>query len=84
MHGLRGFFDSPGDSEFFFTVSDVVEEKIIEENFENVIKTVVRDTKWSPLIIGDLFFDDEGIDGILFWYYDIVEQIKQIPTPPKK
>jgi len=43
----------------------------------------MRDTKWSPEIIGDLFFDDEDYLGIEYWYNDIVQTIKEIPVPKK-
>jgi len=38
----------------------------------------VRDTKWSPEIIGDLFIDAQDYQGIEFWYNDIEKQIKEL------
>jgi hypothetical protein len=38
----------------------------------------VRDTKWSPEIIGDLFIDEQDYQGIEFWYNDIEKQIKEL------
>lgn len=45
----------------------------------------MRDMKWSPEIIGDLFFDAEDYHGIEFWYNDIAQTIKEIQAQtPKK
>lgn len=37
-----------------------------------MIKTVVRENKWSFLIIDDLFLDNIDYKGLEFWYDDII------------
>jgi hypothetical protein len=44
----------------------------------------MRDTKWSPEIIGDLFFDAQDYQGLEYWYEDIMQMIKEIPKSPEK
>jgi hypothetical protein len=44
----------------------------------------MRDTKWSPEIIGDLFFDAQDYQGLEYWYEDIMQMIKEIPKAPEK
>ena len=44
-----------------------------DESIKNIIVSIVREYKWSPEIIGDLFFDGEDYKGMEFWYNDIKE-----------
>lgn len=37
--------------------------------------------KWSPVQLGDLFFDNKDLFGIIFWYEPILEVVKKINTP---
>lgn len=45
--------------------------------------TVAREFKWSPGILGDLFFDEEDQDGLMFWYNDVLEMKKQMDSKRK-
>jgi len=45
-----------------------------------MIASVVREYKWSPAIIGDLFFDAQDYLGLEFWYNDIKEAQKDMPS----
>lgn len=42
-----------------------------------MIATVVREYKWSPEIVGDLFFDAQDYLGLEFWVKDVEEMIKK-------
>lgn len=33
----------------------------------------MREHRWTPDIIGSLFFDNEDYCGLFFWYQDVVE-----------
>jgi len=44
----------------------------------------MRDTKWSPEIIGDLFFDAEDYESLEYWYDDIIQSIKELPKETSK
>jgi hypothetical protein len=45
---------------------------------------VVREYKWSPDIIGDLFFDREDHLGLFHWYEDLVKQSELIKAEQNK
>jgi hypothetical protein len=47
-----------------------------------MIKSVVREYKWSPAIVGDLFLDEIDFEGLVFWYKDTKEIEKALK--PKK
>lgn len=55
----------------------------IVKSFYNIIRTVVREHKWSPDIIGDLFYDNDDYHGIKFWADDIRDLHEQL-KPIKK
>ena len=42
------------------------------------MKTVVREFKWSPDIVDDLFIDDADYHGIKYWYDDLFEVHKEL------
>lgn len=44
--------------------------------------SVAREYKWSPDVLGDLFFDAEDYLGLLFWHEDIKEMQKNLPKLP--
>lgn len=46
--------------------------------------SVAREFKWSPDILGDLFFDDEDYKGLKFWYNDVLEMSKKLKDKSKK
>lgn len=46
--------------------------------------SVAREFKWSPGILGDLFFDDQDYKGLIFWYKDVEEMNKQLKDKSKK
>lgn len=54
------------------------------ENVENLITSVMREFKWSPEIIGDLFFDAEDYMGLIYWHRDIEAQSKKLNEKIKK
>ena len=49
-----------------------------------MIRSVVREYKWSPSVIGDLYFDSEDYKGLIFWYEDIVQVHKELEPKIKK
>lgn len=40
-------------------------------SLNNMVKSVVREHKWKPHEIDDLFFDDIDYHGLIYWYNDI-------------
>jgi hypothetical protein len=42
-----------------------------------MIKTVVREHKWPPEIIGGFFIDDIDYNGLEFWFNDVKEMYKK-------
>lgn len=47
-----------------------------------MIKTVAREFKWPPEVIGGLFIDGIDFKGLDFWYNDVKEVVKEL-TPKK-
>jgi hypothetical protein len=43
-----------------------------------MIKSVVREHKWSPTIIGDLFIDCQDYQGLEYWYQDVLKVSNEI------
>jgi len=50
---------------------------------DNVIKTIVRSTRWTPHYIADLYCDDYDEFGLIYWYNDIKEQNEQLKKASK-
>lgn len=52
-----------------------------------MVKSVVREHHWSPSQVGDLYFDMEDYQGLVYWYEDVKEvdaSLKEkTPKPPK-
>ncbi len=46
---------------------------IDEPAFNNILKSIVREYKWTPDVIGSLFFDRQDYTGLLYWYDDVIE-----------
>jgi hypothetical protein len=40
-----------------------------------MIKSIVREHKWHPEIIGKLYIDDQDFNGLDFWYNDIKQEV---------
>ena len=38
---------------------------------KNLITSVVRENKWTPDVIDNLYFDDFDYHGIFYWYDDV-------------
>jgi hypothetical protein len=36
-------------------------------------KSIARQYRWSPMVIGDLYFDDLDYLGLRYWYNDAKE-----------
>lgn len=49
-----------------------------------MIKTVVRNFKWEPKIINEMYCDDEDFFGLDYWYKDIQQQHAEIEANKKK
>jgi hypothetical protein len=43
-----------------------------------MFRTVVREYHWSPAIVGDFYIDDMDVEGLEFWYNDIIEMHEAI------
>lgn len=48
-----------------------------------MIKTVAREYKWPPEVLGGLYFDDQDYEGLVFWYNDVLEMIEKAKPKPK-
>jgi hypothetical protein len=42
-----------------------------------MISSVIREHHWSPLLIDDLYLDDQDHMGLKYWYDDIEAMIKE-------
>jgi hypothetical protein len=49
-----------------------------------MVKSVVREYKWSPAVVGDLFLDNDELDGLEYWYNDTKEIEANIKKRQKK
>lgn len=50
-----------------------------------MIKTICRSFDWaSPMIVNDMYCDEEDYFGIGFWYNDVKEQHEEIEKQNKK
>lgn len=49
-----------------------------------MVTSVVSKYKWSPDIIGDLFFDAEDYHGLEFWYNQVKEESDEIEKIKRK
>lgn len=51
-----------------------------------MIKSVVRQYRWSPETVDNLYVDNIDYHGLEFWYNDVLEYQKEIEksTKPKK
>lgn len=49
-----------------------------------MVATVVGKYRWSPEIIGDLFFDAEDYFGLEFWYNQVKEESEEFDKKIKK
>lgn len=43
-----------------------------------MVKSVIREFKWSPTVINELFIDDADYLGLEYWYNDALEIQKSI------
>lgn len=43
-----------------------------------MVKTVVWEHKWTLEQAMQLYVDDEDMEGLLFWYNDIAEEIERM------
>lgn len=50
---------------------------------DSAIKSVVRVYKFRPKDISSLFFDDEDYLGLIYWYEDAKEYVKEIKSGGK-
>jgi hypothetical protein len=43
-----------------------------------MVKSIVREHKWSPSVIDNLYVDSLDYQGLIFWYEDVNEVIKEL------
>jgi len=48
------------------------------ESLHNMIRSVVRDSKWIPEVVDNLFIDDSDWHGLTYWYNDLKEVHKEM------
>jgi hypothetical protein len=39
-----------------------------------MVKTVARGRGWTPDVIGELYLDNVGFQGLVFWYDDVIQE----------
>ncbi len=49
-----------------------------------MVKSIVRSYHWPPNIFGGLFIDAIDHDGIVYWYNDIADSMKEAKKNKKK
>ena len=64
----------PGDNRFFYVGGGDNEARSVDV----VIKSIVRNFNWTPNVIDELFLDEIDYKGIMFWYFDLIEQKKKV------
>jgi len=47
-----------------------------------MIKSVVREHKWSPEVISDLFIDNVDYKSLIYWYNDCKDLAKELLKNP--
>ena len=47
-----------------------------------MIRTVAREYKWPPEVLGGLYFDRQDYLGLEYWYDDVMDMIEK--AKPKK
>ena len=58
--------------------------EILQTNFENMVRTVVREHHWSPTEIENLYLDDADFFGLMWWYNDILEVNEELNKKKEK
>lgn len=48
-----------------------------------MVKSIVREHNWAPNIIEDLYLDNIDFKGLIFWYNDVQEMVKQLESKNK-
>jgi hypothetical protein len=48
-----------------------------------MIRSVAREFKWPPNVIGGLFVDDADYLGLEYWYNDVLEMVNETKKQSK-
>lgn len=48
-----------------------------------MIKTIVREHHWTPEHISSLFHDGIDYFGLIYWYNDVVDTVKELKKDNK-
>ena len=48
-----------------------------------MVKSVVREFKYTPKDIDELYLDEIDYHGLIFWYNDVLQIQKDLKTPKK-
>ena len=43
-----------------------------------MVKSIIREHHWTPHYISEMYIDNTDINGIEYWYIDILEMHKQL------
>jgi hypothetical protein len=47
-----------------------------------MVKSVVREYKWSPDVIGNLYVDEVDYQALIYWYNDVLVINKELKSKP--
>ena len=50
----------------------------VDNNLDNIVKTLARLYKWTPDYINSLYVDEIDEFGLMYWFEDAKDYIKQI------
>lgn len=48
------------------------------------IRSIVREYKWPPHVIDELYVDDIDHHGLIFWYNDVLDMHEQLKKQNSK
>lgn len=50
----------------------------IDKDIDAFVLSIIRRYRWTPQYLETLYFDDMDYKGIVYWYNDIAEEIKDL------
>jgi len=57
---------------------------VIPGSLDNMVKSIVREHKWTPSVINSLYVDEIDYQGLIYWYKDVLVVVKELKGNQKK